>query len=300
MRNIVITDRDVEILKMVSRVGFLTETQICTLFYYKNDSFILDFNRARNALAQRISLLVRSQYLVKSAIPFSGWRNRVAYLLGPEGAEVLKDSRELESRQDPRWRQRRENGLLIRSRHDMTTTNFLVNVMMLSRLLQDFHLIDWIPDRSCRFYVPQGDKKLVVNPDLYLNVKNGSPDGLTLFLEVDNDTLDKKALRIKITRFFQYYSSRKYKSDLESDRFPRICILVPSRTRLEVVKIAIVSAKKFYTSSSTDNVTRMPFWLATFDRVEVNSIEQGFVSRKPLESVWVDEAGNTFPSPFVP
>lgn len=96
------------------------------------------------------------------------------------------------------------------------------------------------------------------------------------------------------------YSSRKYKRDLETDRFPRICVLAPSRRRLEVVRAAIVGAKKYYTSSSTDNVTRMPFWLATFDQVEVNSIDQGFVSRKPLDSVWVNEAGNTFPSPFMP
>jgi hypothetical protein len=34
--------------------------------------------------------------------------------------------------------------------------------------------------------------------------------------------------------------------------------------------------------------------------VEVNSIDQGFVSRKPLEPVWVNEAGNPFPSPLMP
>ncbi len=300
MSSIFITTRDLEIIKMISQIGFLTETQICTLFYYKNEGFTLDLERARNALAQRIARLVNEEYLAKSAIPSSGWRNRVAYILGPQGAELLKDTRELESHQNPQWRERRANGLLIRSRHDMITTNFLVNTMMLSRLLPNFRLLEWIPDRSCRFYIPQGAKKLVVNPDLYLNVKNGSHHGLTLFLEVDNDTLDKKALRIKITRFFQYYSSRKYTSDLETDRFPRICILVPSPTRLEAVKTAIVSAKNYYTSSSTDNVSRMPFWLTTFDQVEVNSIEQGFISRRPLESVWVDEAGNTFSSPFMP
>lgn len=300
MRNIVVTDRDIEILKMASRVGFLTEAQICALFYSKNNDFALDLGRARGSLSKRLYQLVHNGYLAKSTIPMSGTVNRVAYLLGPQGAEVLKDSRELESRQDQRWLERRANGLLIRSRHDIITTNFLVNLIMLSRLLPDFHLIEWIPDRSCRFYIPRGDKKLVVNPDLYLSVRNGSPEGPTLFLEVDNDTLDKKALRIKITRFFQYYSSHKYKRDLETDRLPRICVLAPSQARLEVVKTAIVSAKKFYTGSSTDNVTRMPFWLATFDQVEVNSIDQGFVSRRPLEAVWVNEAGNTFPSPFMP
>lgn len=137
-------------------------------------------------------------------------------------------------------------------------------------------------------------------PDLYLGVGSGSLDGPTLFLEVDNNTLDKKALRIKITRFFQYYSSRKYKRDLETDRFPRICILVPSQARLEVVKTAIVNAKEFYPGGSSDNVSRMPFWLATFQQVEVNSLDQGFVTKKPLEPVWVNEAGKQLPSPMLP
>lgn len=300
MRNIVITDRDVEILKTISRIGFLTETQICALFYSKSNDFTLDLKRARGSLSKRLYQLVHNGYLAKSTIPTSGKVNRVAYMLGPNGAEVLKNPRELESRQDPRWLERRANGLLIRSRHDIVTTNFLVNLIMLSRLLPAFHLIEWIPDRDCRFYIPQRDKKLVVNPDLYLSIRNGSADGLTLFLEIDNDTLDKKALRIKITRFFQYYSSRKFKRDLETDRFPRICILVPSQARLEVVKTAIVNAKEFYPGGSSDNVSRMPFWLTTFDQVEINSLDNGLVSKKALEPIWVNEAGKPFPSPLLP
>lgn len=112
--------------------------------------------------------------------------------------------------------------------------------------------------------------------------------------------LDKKVLRIKITRFFQYYSSRKYKRDLETECFPRICVLVPSQARLEVAKTAIVGAKEFYPGGPSDNVSRMPFWLATFDEVEVNSLDQGFISKKPLEPVWVNEAGKLFPSPLLP
>ncbi len=299
MARIVITDRDIEILKMVSRVGFLTETQICTLFFSKNDGFTLDLTRARNALAQRISRLVCNKYLEKTAIPSSGWRNRVAYLLGLEGAEVLKNTREIESKQDYRWLSRKANHLLIRSRHDLVTTNFLVNLIMLARLLSNFHLVEWIPDRDCRFYIPRGDKKLVVNPDLYFNVQSGSPGGRHIFLEVDNDTLDKKALRIKLTRFFQYYASRKYKRDLECALFPRICILTPSDARLEVMKTAIIDAKKHHADAVTVDVSRMPFCLATFENVEVNSIDNGFVTKKPLEPVWVNENGLLLKSPLI-
>jgi hypothetical protein len=53
-------------------------------------------------------------------------------------------------------------------------------------------------------------------------------------------------------------------------------------------------------NSTSDNVSRMPFWLATFDQVEVNALDQGFISMKPLEPVWVNEASKPFPSPLLP
>jgi len=140
----------------------------------------------------------------------------------------------------------------------------------------------------------------VVNPDLFASVRNGSPKGSTFFLEVDRDTLDKKALGIKVLRLFQYYASRKFKEDLETDRFPRICIIVPSSSRLAFIQNAIVNAKKHYSGAQAESVGRMPFWLATFDDVEVNSINQGFVSRKPLDPVWVNELGKAIPSPLLP
>lgn len=299
MSTIVITDRDIEILKMVSRVGFLTETQICALFYSKCEDFTLDIKRARGSLSKRIYQLVQASYLAKSSIPTSGTINRVAYLLGPEGAEVLRDTREIEIMQDSRWLQRRSNGILIRSRHDLVATNFLVNLIMLSRLLQDFHLVDWIPDRECRFYIPHREKKLVVNPDLYLIVMNGSPERTSIFIEVDNDTLARKALHIKLTRYFQYYSSRKYKRDLALDHFPRICILVPSSTRLEVMKAVIMDAKKSYSGAVAENVARMPFCITTYDKAEVNSLDQGFITKKPLASIWVNENGQILKSPLL-
>ena len=299
MSNLVLTPRDLEVLRMSSRIGFLTETQICSLFYPKHNGFDLDLFHARGSLAKRIKKLVDNGYLAKSTIPCTGPRNRVAYILGPNGAEVLKNTREIESHSDPRWLTKRTNDILIRSRHDIITINFLVNLMMLDRLIPDFHLVDWIPDRDCRFYVPKGGKNLLVNPDLYLSVLNGGPGGATLFLEVDRDTLDKKAMHIKILRLFQYHSSRNYIRDLECDRFPRICIIAPSRARVEVLKSDILEAKKQYSSTVSENISRMPFWLATFDDVEVHSLDQGFVTRKPLEEVWESDTGKKYPSPLL-
>jgi len=300
MTNVVLTPRDIEILRLASRIGFLTETQICALFYSKHNGFELDLYHARGSLARRIKQLVDNGYLAKSTIPVSGTINRVAYLLGPNGAEAIRDTRGVEGHADPRWLAKRSGDLLIRSRHDIIATNFLVNLMMLSKLVPDFTLLDWIPDRDCRFYVPRGNKKLIVNPDLYVSVINGSPDGSTLFLQVDRDTLDNKSLRIMMLRFFQYGVSRIYKTDLSSPRFPRICIAAPSASRLDLIRSAVIAAKENYSGAEPAHVSRMPFWLATFDNVEINSLDRGFVTRKPLDPVWVNEFGKPLPSPLLP
>jgi len=286
---------------MVSRLGFLTERQICTLFYSKHYDLVLEPKKARNSLAQRIMRLVNYDFLVRGVIPSAGPLSRVAYLLGPAGAEVVGDPRDIESRLDPRWFRSASNNLIIRSRHDLITTNFLVNLMMLSRVIPDFGIVDWVSDRNGRLYIPQEgtDKKLVLHPDLYLVTQNGSEEATALFLEIDRDTLDKKALRMKILRYFQYFVSKKFKTDLKINTFPALCFLVPDNGRLETLQRCIVMSKKLYAGPQANVVAKIPFWLSTFDLAEVDSIERGFVSAKPLESVWFDEEGATCNSPLL-
>ena len=297
MKTIVIQPRDVEIFKMVSRVGFLTEHQICALHYPLHKGFMLDLEKARQPLSRRISYLVKDEYLVRSVIPGEGPRNRAAYLLGPAGATYMKSIRDMEDQMRPRWRQRKNNSLLIRSRHDVVTINFFVNIILLSRLLPDFYLVDWLSDRECRFYIDgPGGKKEIVNPDLYLVTEDGSARTPRVFLEVDNGTLDNKQLHIKLIRFFRYYKSKKYIRDLESQQFPMIAILAPDERRLETLRKSILKAKQ----SSSDSVSGMPFWLSTFDQVEANCIDNGYVSTKPLEKVWIDEQGTLRSSPLAP
>jgi Replication-relaxation len=297
MRTTVIQPRDAEIFKMVSRVGFLTERQICALYYPLHDGFTLDLEKARQPLSRRISYLVKDEYLIRSIIPGEGPRNRAAYLLGPAGATYMKSIRDMEDQMRPRWKQRKHNSLLIRSRHDVVTINFFVNIILLSRLLPDFYLVDWLSDRECRFYINgPGGKKEIVNPDLYLVTEDGSARNPRVFIEVDNGTLDNKQLHIKLIRFFRYYRSKKYLTDLESRQFPMIAILAPDERRLETLRKSVIKAKQ----CSSDAVSAMPFWLSTFDQVEANCVDKGYVSTKPLERVWRDEQGTERPSPLAP
>lgn len=299
MNNLVPTNRDFEILQMVSRVGFLTEKQICALFYSKHQGPELDMVRARGSLSKRICQLVSHQFLSKSVIPASGTINRMAYLLGPAGAELLKNNREIESRFNNNWIIRKSNDLLIRSRHDLIATNFLVNLIMLSRALPDFHLVDWLPDRDCRFYIPRGNKNLLVHPDLYLRTSSGAPKVTTLFLEVDRGTLHVKDLGIKILRLFQYFASKKYQRDLEDRRFPRLCFLAADTDRMRLISATIRHVKDHYTGPAAETISRIPFWLSTFEQIEVNSIDLGFISHRPLENHWIDEMGTGATSPLV-
>lgn len=296
-----LSDRDVNILTMVSRLGFLTERQICTLFYSKHYDLVLEPKKARNSLAQRIMRLVNYDFLVRGVIPSAGPLSRVAYLLGPAGAEVVGDPRDIESRLDPRWFRSASNNLIIRSRHDLITTNFLVNLMMLSRVIPDFGIVDWVSDRNGRLYIPQEgtDKKLVLHPDLYLVTQNGSEKDAALFLEIDRGTLDRKALGLKVLRFLQYYVSKKFMTDLNISKFPRVCFLVPDKHRLQTIQEVITYTKKHNSRMGGGTIVHVPFWISTFDLAEVDSIEKGFVSTKPLEPVWFSETGATCNSPLL-
>jgi len=298
--NLTLNNRDFEIITLVSRVGFLTETHISALFYGKHKGLTLDLARARSSLSHRIGQLVNAEYLVRSSLPSAGRFNRVAYLLGPAGAETIKNPREIESHLAPRWALRRSNDMLIRSRHDVVGINFLVNLMMLARVLEDFKLVSWIPDRGCRFYMSKGEEKLVVNPDLYLETQNGTSDVPSVFLEVDRETLDKKMLSLKVLRLFQYFASKKYEEDLSTTVFPGLCFLAPSKERLKTIMDVIISTKRYYKGPQARTVTRIPFWLTTFELAEVDSIERGFVTKKPLESIWFSDDGERCPSPLLP
>jgi len=298
MGNIVLSEKNLELLNLISQLGFLTEKHICALFYTKHKSGDLDMVRARQSLSVRISEMANGGYLAKAAIPSQGLSNRVGYILGPAGALALKDTKALESMQDLRWLEIRRDEVLYYARHHLISINFLVNLMMLSRERNDLEIKTWLPDSDCRFYIPKGGKKLVLNPDLYLCITRESKESIPIFLEVDRNTNNKSRFHRKVLRFFLYYSSDKHIRDLNESYFPRVCILAPTEARLESLQSVVRESKRNYNGDNAEGVATMPFWFATFEGADVYSIEEGRVSDKPLNGCWFNERGKQVTSPL--
>jgi len=293
--SIVLTTNNVEMLRMLSCLRVMTEKQICALFYSKHDSYDLDMLKARRSLSPRIAEFVKAGLIEKAAIPSVNRINRQGYLLGPEGAKILKDIRETERMEHPRCRQRRYNDILVHSRHDLAVNNFLTNLIMLSRLHPCFSLVEWLADRDCRFYISKGPEPKILDPDLFLHASQEDGEPRSLFVEVDCDTLSRPVLRRKVLRLFQYYVSGTYEEDLAVRYFPRMAIIAPDAARVRTFQSVIREVKREF---SNPYARRIPFYLATFDQVDINCIDEGRVSTDPIEAIWVDWEGNPVGSPF--
>ncbi|MCG2796353.1 MAG: replication-relaxation family protein [Actinomycetia bacterium] len=300
MSSISLTDKNIELLEYLATLKMMTENQICALFYGKHDSFNLDMYKARNAMSGRISSFVKADIINKIPIPTQNNSrvSRQGYVLGPAGADILKEEREIERRQLPHWLQRRDTDVSIHATHNVLVNNVLINLIMLSRLKGDFFVDTWLSDRDCRFYIElkNNDNKLLFHPDFFLMTSNGSQVGSPVFVELDRGRVSPKSLAIKIRRTFQYYESGKYKVDLTVPYFPKMAIVVPDQDRIDTFMHVIAAAKKHYPRRA--NVDEFPFWLTTYEGVDVYAIDEGRVSTKPLDPVWLSDQGVKWTSPF--
>jgi len=297
--NVLITSRDLDIFAMISRLRFLTLNQIAALFYDKHDGYNLEMRKAYWALAKRAATLVRAGFLTTADISFFDRGNRRAYLLGKNAIDALKDIREEEDFESPGWLQRKHTAAVWHGPHHVLVANFLINLILLSKLRDDFAVDDWLADRDCRYYIKKGDQVKILDPDLYLCVQNGSPDPIPMLIELDRGTVSSTVIRRKAHRVFEYYATDKHKLDIGFPYFPRVLVITPDRERRDKFAREINNAKEHYKGKYEKNISAFPFWLTTYDDVDINSIDRGRVTSKPLEPVWISSDGELGLSPFV-
>ena len=103
-----------------------------------------------------------------------------------------------------------------------------------------------------------------------------------MFVEIDTGNISLPVIRRKALRIFQYFASGKYIEDLGTNRFPRTLFVAPSKARLSTLAREIRNARKTYKGSDVELVRGFPFWLATYDEVEITTIDQCMLSRAPL------------------
>ena len=296
--NVLITNRDLDIFAMIARLRFLTLNQIAALFYDKHDGYNLEMKKSYGTLSKRVSLLARAGFLVTADISFFDGGKRRAYLLGKNAIDALKDIREEEDFEAPGWLQRKHTAAVWHGPHHVLVSNFLINLLLLSKLREDFSVDDWIADRDCRYYIKKGDQVKILDPDLYLCVQNGSPDPIPMLLELDRGTVSSTVIRRKAHRVFEYYATDRHPKEIGFEYFPRVLFITPDRERRDKFAKEINKAKENYRGKYSKNIASFPFWLATYDDVDINSIDQGRVTDKPLDPVWVKADGELGVSPF--
>ena len=76
-------------------------------------------------------------------------------------------------------------------------------------------------------------------------------------------------LRRKVLRLFQYYVSGTYEEDLVVEYFPMMAIIAPNAALVRTFGSVIREVKREF---SNPNARRIPFYLATFDQVDINCI----------------------------
>ncbi len=294
MHSIRLTARDLEIFKYMAKLRLLTMNQLATLFYEKHQLPKLALRKGCSAMRVRASKLINAGYIRSAPLSFVDVAFTKAYFLDSLGIEVVKDLREIESYERPRWLERRHTTCLMQGPHHVLVNNFLINLIMLSRCKEGFEVEDWLGDRDATFRFSYKRSRLTYDPDLYVSASvDLGKDRNDIFLEVDRNTTTTTEWRKKIFRFFQYLKSGKFQEITRSRLFPRCCILCPNKVRLNSIAKVIQSIKREY------KIENCQFMLSTFHDIDIYSIDEGRITEKPLEYQWIDEQGFGHISPLV-
>ena len=293
MLNIRLTARDLEIFKYMAKLRLLTMNQLTTLFYEKHQLPKLALRKGCSAMRVRASKLINAGYIRSAPLSFVDVAFTKAYFLDSLGIEIVKDMREIESYESPRWLERRHTTCLTQGPHHVIVNNFLINLIMLSRIRDDFTVDDWLGDRDATFRFTYNKSRITFDPDLYVSINSDRERGnINVFLEVDRNTTTTE-WRGKIYRVFQYCKSGEYEKLTGNKYFPRPCILVPDEKRLRAISKVIRDVKEQY------NVGRFTFWLTTYNGADVYAIDEGEITIMPVDSPWRSEDNEEIRSPLV-
>jgi hypothetical protein len=297
-RNVVIQPRDELIFRYILRFGFVTLNQLCALLPPNGSGPSRDLNKMRGPIRKRLHFLSQAGLIASAPAPSLCGNPIKAYLLTPTGAHLLKDSRDEEALDNPRWLEKKRHFAWVQGTHDLAAGNFIAHLVALSRLHEDFSVDRWFGSRDCRFYIPNGDNSYLFNPDLYFEFTPAGVPTIQLFLEMDTGNVGLPVLRRKAHRVFQYFASRRYIEDLGIRYFPRVLFIAPTASRLNTIVRELRQARANYNGPKKEKVAQFAFWLSTYADIDISAVEKGIITDKPLGPSWVSVDGKTGVSPF--
>jgi hypothetical protein len=134
---------------------------------------------------------------------------------------------------------------------------------------------------------------------LFILFSNDGYGPVPLFLELDAGHVSMSIARRKAKRTFRYYESGKWRKDLGVVFFPREAIIVPDEPRTIFFKRAISWVKKAYQGSAKLQVQKLTIFFATYEQVDLFSLDRGTITDKPLAPSWQKTDGKKSVSPFL-
>ncbi len=286
-----VSHRDQMLFDELNRMKMLTARQIAALFFVQPTRPEWDAVRSANAARRRISILKRHDYLLSAYVP--GDTPEKCYYLGPAAVGLLKADEEAEVHA-PRYAERKETYALNSARHDLPLNSFIINLMLLENIRDDFKLAEFRGEREMNFKMPPD--RLEFKPDAYL--RGGLKDHeRACFFELHRGAVNASRIETKLFGHAEFIR-RGMKKLLAITYAPVYCWLVPDMDRLVKVAACIRSFKIKY-GQTYGWLDKGYYYLATDGDMELECLGQGRLTENPLHNrFWYDENLAKFISPF--
>ena len=234
-----VNGRDMQIFDELGRMKLLTARQIGALFFVRPVRPSWDVDRCAAAARRRISILKRNEYLKSAYVP--GDTPEKCYFLGPSAVALLKSDEE-EQVHTPRYAERKETYAINSARHDLPLNSFIINLMLLEKIRDDFALSEFRGEREMNFKVERD--KSSFRPDSYIRGGIGKGER-ACFMELHRGAVNASRIETKLYGYAQFVRTGMSKL-LAITYNPVYCWLVPDTERLVKVATCIRSFKIKY------------------------------------------------------
>lgn len=222
----VLSDRDMSVLRQVSRLRFVSGEQLARLCFDGDDPG-LRLRAARRALLR----LVRLDVLARLPRPVGGVRSGSAgfvYRLGVAG-QRLAMLRGWTAKRRPR-RAHVPGSLFVRHALLVAELHVLLSEAERARRLE---LLELEGEPACwRSYDSAGFQHLTLKPDSYVRLGAGSYED-SFFIEVDRATEGTRALEGQLARYLDYHATGR-EQELRGV-FPKVLWLTPDKQRSRII-----------------------------------------------------------------
>ncbi len=261
--SIVLTPRDLEILRAIDLHGYLTLELIDLAFFRSSRPGV----RPSTHAAHRLQQLWLWDFVERIELPVAriiGGRRPYLYALSPHGLQAL-DSQP-SSPEERRHRRRLDRTSELFVEHNLTIAAVWANVLALIRDRQ-ITLGTWVPERELRarhlrVFDHHARRWLPFLPDGYFELHYASGRVQSCLLEVDLGTHAVQAIRRKL-RAFELFLRTGLATEIWRRDDYEVLIVAPSEQRLQNLaavarQVVAFDRQDAYLFSMKDDLNRLP------------------------------------------